>query len=318
MTDVQFEGLSHSYGDRKALDDVTLHIPGGSLYGLLGPNGGGKTTLMRIAATLLEPSAGTARVGGIDVSENPHTVRRLLGIVFQDPALDAELSLEENLKTHASLYGLRRADFAERIDLLLPLFGLDNRRHHRVSTFSGGLKRRADIVRGLLHAPPILLLDEPTTGLDPAARQVFWEMLERLRMRERTTILVATHIMEEAALCDRLALLDHGRVVAEGTPDELTGAIGEEMLWLESDEPDELLRQVNARFNAAARRTGSRIRISSPDAHELLGDLYGSYSSLIRSATVRRPTLEDVFMVHAGRRLEETDLVTENHQHSAA
>ena len=317
MTDVQFDGLSHSYGDRKALDDVTLHIPGGSLYGLLGPNGGGKTTLMRIAATLLEPSAGTARVGGIDVSENPRTVRRLLGIVFQDPALDAELSLEENLKTHASLYGLRPVDLADRIDLLLPLFGLDNRRHDRVSTFSGGLKRRADIVRGLLHAPPILLLDEPTTGLDPAARQVFWEMLERLRMRERTTILVATHIMEEAALCDRLALLDHGRVVAEGTPDELTGAIGEEMLWLESDEPDDLLRQVNARFNFAARRTGSRIRISSPDAHELLGDLYGSYASLIRSATVRRPTLEDVFMVHAGRRLEEADLATGNQQHSA-
>ena len=317
MTDVHFEGLSHSYGDRKALDGVTLHIPSGSLYGLLGPNGGGKTTLLRIAATLLEPSAGTARVGGIDIAASPRTVRRLLGVVFQDPALDAELSLEENLETHASLYGLRRIDLTERIDLLLPLFGLESRRRERVSTFSGGLKRRADIVRGLLHAPPILLLDEPTTGLDPAARQVFWEMLERLRMRERTTILVATHIMEEAALCDRLALLDHGRIVAEGTPDELTGAIGEEMLWLESDDPDELLRQVNMRFEGAARRTGSRIRVSSPDAHELLGDLYGSYASLIRSATVRKPSLEDVFMVHAGRRLEEADIVAENQQLSA-
>lgn len=318
MTDVQFEGLSHRYGDRPALDAVSLHIPAGSLYGLLGPNGGGKTTLLRIAATLLEPTAGTTRVGGIDASENPRMVRRLLGIVFQDPALDGELSLEENLHTHGALYGLARTDLAERIDLLLPLFGLDIRRRDRVSTFSGGLKRRADIARGLLHAPPILLLDEPTTGLDPAARQVFWEMIERLRMRERTTILVATHIMEEAALCDRLALLDHGRIVAEGTPDELTAAIGEEMLWLESDDPDELLRQINARFDGAARRSASRIRLASPNAHELLGDLYGCCSSLIRSATVRRPSLEDVFMVHAGRRLEEADQEAENQPHPAS
>ncbi len=308
MTDVQLDGLSYSYGDRNALQDVSLHIKSGSLFGLLGPNGGGKTTLLRIVATLIKPDRGSARVGGVDVVADPPTVRRRFGIIFQEPALDQELSLEENLRTHASLYGLNRSRVDERLEVLLPLFGLSGRKKDRISTFSGGLKRRADIVRGLIHAPPILLLDEPTTGLDPAARQMFWEMLRRLQQKERTTIIVATHIMEEADRCDRLAIIDRGTIVAEGSPAELKSEIGEEMLWLESDDPPELLRWINARLEVDARLTGSRIRISSPDAHDLLGTLYESCSFLIRSATVRRPSLEDVFMVHAGRRLEEADV----------
>lgn len=307
MIGVDIDGLSLSYGDRKALAGISFRVEDGSLFGLLGPNGGGKTTLLRILATLLKPDGGSARVDGIDVVADPQSVRHRLGIVFQDPSLDEELTLEENLRTHAALYALGRSDAARRMAELLPLFGLHGRMNARVSTFSGGLKRRADIVRGLMHAPPVLLLDEPTTGLDPAARQAFWEMLELARRRERTTVIVATHVMEEAERCDRLVILDRGSVVASGSPSELTHEIGEEMLWLETDDPSELLRQIHARFDVNARQAGSRIQVSSPDAHELLGALYDTCAPLIRSATVRRPSLEDVFMVHAGRRLEEAD-----------
>lgn len=317
MIAVEFDRLKHTFGERKALDGVSLRIPRGSLFGLLGPNGGGKTTLLRILATLLSPDSGTARVDGLDVAVDPQNVRRRLGVVFQSPALDDELSLEENLRTHAALYEIGRSHVSERLAVLLPMFGLVDRRKERLSSFSGGLKRRADIVRGLINTPPILLLDEPTTGLDPSARQVFWDMLERLRQKERTTIVVATHIMEEADRCDQLAIIDRGSVVAEGTPADLKKAIGDEMLWLESDEPSMLLQQIEAHFEVDAHLTGSRIRISSPDAHELLGTIYDSCGSLIRSATVRRPSLEDVFMVHAGRRLEEAD-VTEHSSATAA
>ncbi len=305
MIAVQFDQVRHSFGERTALDGVSLRVPRGSLFGLLGPNGGGKTTLLRVLSTLLSPDGGSAQVDGLDVAARPQDVRRRLGVVFQNPALDDELTLEENLFTHAALYGLKRSHAVERMSLLLPMFGIADRRKERLSTFSGGLRRRADIVRGLMHSPPTLLLDEPTTGLDPAARLVFWDMLERIRQRERTTIIVATHIMEEADRCDYLAIIDLGSVVAEGSPDELKRAIGEEMLWLESDDPPALLRRINTGFDVDARLTGSRIRVSSPDAHELLGTMYESHGSLIRSATVRRPSLEDVFMVHAGRRLDE-------------
>lgn len=299
------EGLTFHYGARPALDGVDVRVPETSLYGLLGPNGGGKTTLLRILATLLKPDAGSARVMELDTVTAAASVRRQLGIVFQDTALDDELSLSENLHTHGALYGLSRSFIQDRLAALLPLFGLAGRESDRVATFSGGLKRRADIVRGLLHAPPLLLLDEPTTGLDPRARHVFWEIIERLRRKESTTLLVATHMMEEADRCDHLAIIDEGRVVAEGSPDALKAGVGAETLWLEADEPAPLAERIRTHFNLEARLIGSRIQISGPDAHSVLGMLYEHYGDDIRSATVRRPTLEDVFMVHAGHGLEE-------------
>lgn len=302
---VQIDQLTHRYGANVALNQVSLDVPERSLYGLLGPNGCGKTTLLQILATLITPTQGVARISGVDTQADPRHVRRQLGIVFQDTALDAELTLVENLHTHAALYGLSRDVTAARLDDLLPIFGLAGRERERVSTFSGGLIRRADLVRGLLHAPPLLLLDEPTTGLDPVARQVFWEMIDRLRRAEQTTLIVATHMMDEADRCDHLAILDRGVVVTEGSPDQLKADLGEETLWIETENAADLVHRIQLHVGSDARLVGSRIQISSPNVHEMLGSLYEYYSDEIRSATVRRPTLEDVFMVHAGHRLEE-------------
>ncbi len=305
---VDIDNLSHSYGDRKALELVNLSVPKGALYGILGPNGGGKTTLFRILSTLIRPSRGTARIFDVDVVLHPSSIRRKVGIVFQSVALDDELTVRENLHAHAALYGIRGAELRSRLDLLLPLFGLNQRSSDRVDRLSGGLKRRVDLVRGLLHAPAVLLLDEPTAGLDPAARRAFWDIVDRLRRREMMTILLATHGMEEADRCDALAILDGGRVVASGTPGDLKQAVGDETVWIECADPPVLASRIKERLDVDVAVIGGRVQISEPNAHALLSSLYDSFGRAIDSATVRRPTLEDVFMVHAGRGIEEADL----------
>lgn len=301
---VRLDGLTHRYGDRLALHDVRLVVTPGTLFGLLGPNGGGKTTLFRILATLMPPTAGTAAVFGFDTVAAPEAVRRRLGVVFQQPALDAELTVLENLRFHAAFYGLRGAEREARIDTLLARFGLAERARSRVGTLSGGLQRRADLARGLLHAPPLLLLDEPTTGLDPAARRAFWEVLDDLRRTEGITFVVATHLLEEAEACDRLALLDCGHLRAEGTPAALKAALGEEALWLETSTPAALAEAVAARFAVPVRRVGNRLQVRAPNAAALLAPLYDAFGGQLTSATLRRPTLEDVFFVHTGRALD--------------
>lgn len=301
---VDIRNLTHHYGRRTALKEVTLSVPRGMLFGVLGPNGGGKTTLFRILSTLLRPTSGDAHVLGVDVTQNPHRTRRSVGIVFQDVALDDELRVDENLMAHAALHGLSRRNARERMDGLLRLLDLHGRERERVGRLSGGLKRRVDLVRGLLHAPPVLLLDEPTSGLDPAARLAFWEILERVRRHENITVLLATHAMDEAARCDGLGIIDGGRLVASGSPDQLTDELGAETLWIEASDPVDLSRRISAQFGLAVRVIGRRLQISDPNAHELLSALYEMHGDAIRSATVRRPTLEDVFMVHAGHGIE--------------
>lgn len=309
---LDISNLSHRYGNRTALRRIDLSVPQGMLFGLLGPNGGGKTTLFRIVSTLLAPTEGSAAVLGFDVVRDRHAIRRRVGVVLQDVALDDELTVRENLHAHGALHGLSARGVQERLSRLLPLFGLEDRVRERVGTLSGGLKRRVDLVRGLLHAPPLLLLDEPTSGLDPAARHAFWEILQRLRRREEITILVATHVMEEADRCDRLAIIDGGRLVTDGSPQELKNALGAETLWIESDDAVELARRLKMHFDVAARVIGSRIQISDPNAHTLLSSLYEYHGDAVRSATVRRPTLEDVFMVHAGHGIEDEELSETN------
>ena len=297
---VDIHGLTHRYGDHVALDAVTFGVATGDLFGLLGPNGGGKTTLFRILSTLLQPTDGTAQVGGLDTTRTPAKVRQRLGVVFQQPALDDELTVLENLYAHGALYGLGRTALRQRIGDLMGPFGLAERGKDRVKTLSGGLKRRADLVRGLLHTPAVLLLDEPTTGLDPVARRAFWDALARLRRAEGTTILVATHLLEEADACDHIGILDHGRLVALGTPAALKDALGDETLWLETPDPATLCDQLQARLSLEAHVIGDKVQLSHPNAHTLLPSVYDHFGTYITSATVRQPTLEDVFMIHAG------------------
>lgn len=302
---VDIQQVTHRYGDHVALRNVTLAVAPGTLFGLLGPNGGGKTTLFRILSTLLTPTEGMAHVQALDVTAQPDVVRQQLGVVFQQPALDDELTVSENLRYHGALYGLRGAHLEKRLQHLAEVFGVDDRLSDRVKTLSGGLQRRADLARGLLHRPEVLLLDEPTTGLDPAARHAFWQALARLRQTEGTTLLVATHLMDEAERCDEVGILDRGRLVAHGTPDALKAALGGETLWLETDDAPALRDRVIAQFDLGARVIGQAIQISHPEAHDLLPALYDVFGPQIDSAMVRRPTLEDVFMVHAGHTFED-------------
>lgn len=299
---VDIRSVRYQYGTRTALQDVSFSVAPGSLFGVLGPNGSGKTTLFRILATLVPPKAGVARVFGIDATENPHAVRQRLGLVFQSPALDEKLTVRENLRFHGALYGLNGAALHKRIDALLQQFGVADRADDAVDTLSGGLQRRADLARGLLHRPDVLLLDEPTTGLDPAARRTFWQTLARLRDAEGTTMIVATHLMEEAERCDAVAILDEGMLVATGAPHELTSALGEETIWLDTDDPALLRDRIEAQFGIDAVVLDDMIHLAPDDAPQLLSALYEAFGDSIDSATVRTPTLDDVFMVRTGNR----------------
>lgn len=301
---VRIEKLTHRYGTHTALRDVTLTIEPGTLFGLVGPNGSGKTTLFRILSTLMPPSAGQMRIFGDDPVTNPSAVRQQLGFVFQEPALDDNLTVRENLRAQGALYGLRGSALHARIDELLADLDVADRADDRVHTLSGGLQRRVDLVRGLLHRPNLLLLDEPTTGLDPAARRTFWQSIDRLRRSAGTTLLVATHLMEEAERCDAVAILDRGRVVADGTPSALKADLGEETLWLESPDPQRLRDHIQAQFGIDARVIDSTVQLAPPDAPQLLTSIYSAFEDQIESATVRAPTLEDVFMVRTGHRPE--------------
>jgi ABC-2 type transport system ATP-binding protein len=303
MTDdpaVDIQGVTHRYGDHRALRDVTLRVDEGALYGLLGPNGSGKTTLFRILSTLMPPSEGRARVFGADTVQAPDTVRHRLGVVFQDAALDEALTVQENLRFQAALYGLDGTDRHARIGALLERLDVADRAQDPVGDLSGGLRRRVDLARGLLHRPDLLLLDEPTAGLDPAARRTFWTAVERLQDDEGTTLLLATHLMDEAERCDRVGILSDGTLVADGAPDALKADLGTETLWLNTDTPTQLRNRIEAQFGVPTRIVGSTVQVAPADPPAFLSSLYEALGRHIRSATLRTPTLEDVFMVHAG------------------
>jgi ABC-2 type transport system ATP-binding protein len=227
---VQVDGLVHDFAGRPALRGIDFSVRAGEIFALLGPNGGGKTTLFRILSTLLRPTGGRARVLGHDVERDPHAIRESIGVVFQSPAVDRKLTVRENLVTQGHLYGLAGASLRKAIDGMLRTVGLGERADDRVETLSGGLVRRAEIAKGLLHHPPLLLLDEPSTGLDPAARSDLWDHLSQLRSRDGVTVLLTTHLMEEAERCDRLAILSDGSLVATGTPQELKSEIGGDVI----------------------------------------------------------------------------------------
>ena len=295
--------LRHRYGDREALGGVSFSVPAGELFGLLGPNGGGKTTLFRIVSTLMPPTSGSVRVSGDDVVGRPERVRRHLGVVFQAPALDVRLTVGENLKHQGHLYGLRGQTLAGRIADALGRVGLTDRARDVVQTLSGGLQRRAELAKALLHRPAVLLLDEPTTGLDPGARRDVWRHLAALRDRDGTTIVLTTHLMDEAARCDRVGIIHEGRLVAIGAPHALTGEIGGDVILITAGDPVALAARVRARFGIAGDVLDEHLRIERDRAHEFVPELVEAFPGEIDAVTFGKPTLEDVFMHHTGRRL---------------
>lgn len=290
--------LTHRYGDAPALDGVTFEIREGSFSALLGPNGSGKTTLLRIVSTLLRPTSGTATVFGHDVQSDPQAVRRSLGVVFQSPALDKLLTVDETLRTQAALYGLSRSDAQARAAELLRAFDLADVSSRQTRQLSGGQRRRVDLARGLVHRPRLLLLDEPTTALDPAARVAFWQTVHALRRAEGVTVLAATHLLEEAEPADHAVILDRGRVVADGAPGALQAALGEENLWLDVDDAE----VVAAAFAPHAEVVSpTLVRVSGPSPHTRVAEVYARFGASVHRATVRRATLEDVFLNATGR-----------------
>jgi ABC-2 type transport system ATP-binding protein len=300
---VETNDLGRNFGPRAALSGVTLSIRAGEMFALLGPNGSGKTTLFRILSTLLAPSAGTARVGGCDVVGEAMAVRHQIGVVFQSPALDPQLTVEENLRCAGSLYGLRGADLVARLRSAAEALGLSDRLADRVQSLSGGLQRRVEIAKCLLPRPRVLLLDEPSTGLDPAAREGLRATLERVRRESEVTVVMTTHLLEEAERCDRVAILHRGRLVACETPAELRGRLGTDVAVVSGPEPEALAARVREMFGWPLSVRGERLRVEVPAGGDAAGRLVSALGAAADTVTVGRPTLEDVFLDLTGEPL---------------
>lgn len=299
---ILIERLSHRYGDRQALAEIGIEVRSGEIFGLLGPNGGGKTTLFRLLSTLLPIQAGSVRILGSDVATQPGIVRRRIGVTFQSPSLDRKLTVHENLTHQGHLYGLSGDQLRKRIETLLAHLGLSDRWRDRVESLSGGLARRVEIAKGLLHDPQLLLLDEPSTGLDPGARLDLWRYLGQLRDTSGVTILVTTHLMEEAERCDRLGILDRGKLVAIGTPAELRSSIGGDCVTINAPDPESLAQRIAGQFGLRPQLMGRQLRIEIEQGGEFVGRLTREYGGEIASITLGKPTLEDVFVERTGHR----------------
>jgi ABC-2 type transport system ATP-binding protein len=305
---VQVEGLRFAYGAREALRGVTFDVARGEIFGLLGPNGGGKTTLFRILATLLPPSGGRALVFGRDAAREPAAVRERIGVVFQSPSLDGKLTVIENLRYQGLLYGLSGRALAARVAESLERGGLADRARERAERLSGGLRRRVEIAKGLLHRPDLLVLDEPSVGLDPGARRDLWREIGALRADRGITVLLTTHLLDEAERCDRLAILDRGALVALGTPDALRETIGGDVVTVRGRDPARLRDAVCARFGVEATLLDGAVRVETPRGAAWTAELAEAFPGDIESVTVSRPTLEDVFVHRTGHRFwGETD-----------
>jgi ABC-2 type transport system ATP-binding protein len=298
------EALTHRYGERTALDNVSFEVPAREIFGLLGPNGGGKTTLFRILSTLVTPREGTVRLFGIDVARHQGEIRRHIGVVFQSPSLDRKLTVLENLRHQGHLYNLRGHELQSRIDELLSRFGMADRKADLVETLSGGQRRRVELAKGLLHKPQVLLLDEPSTGLDPRVRRELSDYLEQLRDKDGMTILLTTHLMEEADRCDRLAILDRGRLVALNTPRQLKEKIGGDVISVETTQPQPLAQQITKRFGVEAHVLDGSVRVERANGHKFITDLVEAFPGQIDAVSIHKPTLEDVFIRLTGHRFE--------------
>jgi len=293
---VLVQDLGHAYGQRLALDGVGFAVERGEIFGLVGPNGGGKSTLFRILSTLVVPQRGSARVLGHDVVAERGRVRRLLGVVFQSPALDRKLTVAENLRHQGHLYGLCGAPLRRRIADVIGRFGLGDRSGDRVESLSGGLRRRVELAKCLLHEPQVLVLDEPSTGLDPGARLELWRSLEEIRSTRGVTVLLTSHILEEVERCDRVAILDRGRLVTSGTPAALKDSVGGDVITISTPEPQNLARAIAAQFELRPQVVNTSVRLEQAGGTEVLRRLVEAFPAEIAAVTLAKPTLEDVFI----------------------
>lgn len=297
LTDIRFR-----YGDREALGGVSFSVDEAEVFALLGPNGSGKTTLFRLLSTLAPPQEGQFEVFGHDLRREPEAVRALLGVVFQAPSLDKKLTVAENLRCHGRLYGLGGKQLATRVDAMLDRVGMRDRARDSVETLSGGLRRRVELAKSLLHEPRLLVLDEPSTGLDPAARSDLWRYLMRVREEQRVTILATTHILEEADRADRIAILHEGQLAALDTPANLQASVGGDSITIRTSDPPALATAINERWPEAATVLDGAVRLEQENGAEWAPRLFEAFGPDINELTIGRPTLEDVFIARTGHK----------------
>ncbi|MCX6623286.1 MAG: ABC transporter ATP-binding protein [Acidobacteria bacterium] len=297
---VSVENVSHQYGSRPALEGVSFQVKPGEIFGLLGPNGGGKSTLFRILSTMMAPSQGRVIVNGHDVQSDPSAVRRSIGVVFQSQSLDKKLTVGENVWMQGHFYGLSGSTLRTRADEVMERLNLLDRRNELVQSLSGGYKRRVEIAKALLHRPAVLLMDEPSTGLDPAARRELFQYILELRDRHGVTVLLTTHILDEADRCDHLLLLHEGRRVAEGTPAELKARVGGDVVVFQGDNLESLREAIAERFHVQPQVLDGSLHIEIANGHRFVTEVVEAFPGAIDSVVVHKPTLEDVFLDETG------------------
>jgi ABC-2 type transport system ATP-binding protein len=305
---VEVRGLVKTYGQVEAVRGIGFEVRPGETFGFLGPNGAGKSTTIKILCTLVNPTAGEARVAGFDVVKQRDLVRQNIGLVFQDTTLDNYLTGEQNLRFHADLYGVPRTQVAPRLKQVLDMVDLWDRRGSVVGTYSGGMKRRLEIARGLLHAPRVLFLDEPTVGLDPQTRSSIWAYINDLKQREDITIFLTTHYMDEAENCDRIAIVDHGKIVVLDTPEALKASVGKDRVQITTADDQTAIAELKDQFgidDAAVRE--HQVTFSVTDGEQFVPKLFADLTVPIRSVSVARPSLDDVFMSYTGKTIRDAE-----------
>lgn len=305
---IRVENLVKKFGGLVAVDNISLNIAPGEIFGFLGPNGAGKTTTINILCTLSKPTSGRAVINGFDVLRQQSQVRQSIGLVFQDPSLDERLSALQNLRFHAMVYNVPAAVRDQRIEHVLKMVELWDKRNSIVHTYSGGMKRRLELARGLLHYPKVLFLDEPTLGLDPQTRNHIWEYVLELRQREGTTIFLTTHYMEEAEKAERIAIIDHGKLVAMDTPQKLKRTVGKDIISVKTDDNNRATEEIRLRYQTEARHDGGQLTFEVSNGEEFLPTFIREFGTRIVSVSLRRPTLEDVFLKLTGREIREEEV----------
>ena len=304
---VVVRGLEKRFGDIEAVRGIEFDVEPGEIFGFLGPNGAGKSTTISMLCTLILPTGGYARVAGHDVASDRDAVRRNIGLVFQDTTLDGYLSAEQNMRLHAELYGVPRDLVMPRMQQVMEMVGLWERRKSAVNTFSGGMKRRLEIARGLMHSPRVLFLDEPTVGLDPQTRASIWTYIRQLKVAEDITIFMTTHYMDEAEHCDRIAIMDKGKIVVLDTPEALKAAVGKDRVQIQTDDNDTAIAALDEHFDIKATIAEGSVTFGVPGGEQFVPRLFAELGVPIRSVSVSRPSLDDVFMLHTGSTIRDAE-----------
>jgi ABC-2 type transport system ATP-binding protein len=315
---VSVRGLVKRYGELEAVAGVDFDVRRGEVFGFLGPNGAGKTTTINILCTLAKATAGSATVAGYDVASQRDEVRRNIGLVFQDTTLDGYLTAERNLRFHAELYGVPRSQVGPRVQQVLEMVGLLDRKTSRVQTFSGGMMRRLEIARGLLHSPRVLFLDEPTIGLDPQTRASIWDYVRDLKRNEDITIFFTTHYMDEAEYCDRIAIIDHGKIVALDSPEALKASVGKDRVQIRTADDEAAIAALQQHFRVDAAIHEGAVTFSVPEGEQFVPRLFAELGVPILSVNVSRPTLDDVFMSYTGKTIRDAEAANPLRQMVAA